>query len=142
MIAAPSAVWPVDKALATAFSANAAVIARLASSQPVHNGQAAPNSDFPYIVLGTSAEDPFRLFKRAGMSGSTQFQVWTLGPDKRAAQEIYSLAKQVLDSQQLALEDGLLMLRGSCRLIAVLPGDNTARTYRAIAVYEWVTVLA
>ncbi len=141
MIAAPSAVWPIDKALAAAFKANAALSARLAGAK-VYSGMAPTNSALPYIVLGTSAEDPFRLFKRAGMSGSTQFQVWTLGPDKRATQEIYSLAKQVLDSQVLALEDGLLMLRGSCRLIGVLPGDVAAKTYRAIAVYEWVTVLA
>lgn len=141
MIASPSAVWPIDKAMATALIANVALAARLAPPK-IHNGQATPNSDFPYIVLGTSAEDPFRLFKRAGMSGSTQFQVWTLGANKREAQELYSLAKLVLDSQRLALEDGLLMLRGSCRLIGTLPGDVTARTYRAIGVYEWVTVLS
>lgn len=141
MLAAPSAVWPIDKALAVALKDSAPLNARLAGGE-VYSGTAPANSSFPYIVLGTSAEDPFRLFKRAGMSGSTQFQVWTLGPDKRAAQEIYSLAKLVLDSQRLVLEDGLLMLRGSCRLIGVLPGDLAARTYRAIAVYEWVTVLS
>lgn len=69
-----SALWPLQKAVASRLQADAALMARVTG---IHDGRAPEAEPMPYIVIGEPTEIPFDTLGRAGYQPTLTIHVWS-----------------------------------------------------------------
>lgn len=90
----------------------------------------------PYIVVGSSAEDPLKTFGPSGNSGTETLHFWADGLDEAKVMQAYGRANSLLDGTDL-LVTGFAPVRGSLRLIFVLPVfEGGKQSMHGVAEYD------
>lgn len=88
-----SALWPLQKALATRLKANAPLMARVSG---VHDGEAPQGAALPYIVIGGPTEFPSGVLGPQGFSDTLTVHIWSGYQGRKEALEIAALMDAAL----------------------------------------------
>jgi hypothetical protein len=67
----------------------------------------------PYVILGSTTENPSDVFHRGGSRGTLQLHVWSAQHGKLEIGWVYTELKRILHRQPLVLSGGMAWLEGS-----------------------------
>lgn len=129
-----SAVAQVQIALERALHADLALRAYMGKAEYVFSAVAPGGTEFPYIILSGSTENPRNTFARAGFEGTETLVGYSQYTDKVGAAEIYAHMHRILSHRLLTADDGRTM-RGEVTL-AGLTMDDSRASMRCVALYH------
>lgn len=133
-----SAVGPLNKALYSAFTGDAA-LALLLSGRKVYSGQADDGTEGTYIVLASDAEVDGEAFGRVGYRDEASFTIYHKTPagqpvSKQPVHIVYAHVSRILGGALLEA-DGFRFVSGRAELTLVAV-EPDGRTVMAPCVYR------
>lgn len=114
-----AAAWPIQKAVAAALLADAAIAASLGGDK-VYSGSVPAGTAFDYITMAGPSEGEYALFAGGGSSCVLMLHLWRKEKGQRKTAELYGELHRVLNNATLAL-DGHRLGTASIALVDITP---------------------
>lgn len=127
-----AAAWPIQKAVAAAINADAAIAARLGGDK-VYSGSVPAGTAFDYITMLGPSESDYALFARGGSSCVLTLGLYCKEKGQRKTAELYGELHRVLHNATLVL-DGHAQAIASLQLIDIQPDPDGSYQHGVVRV--------